>query len=398
MKKKIRKVIYVINKRVNIKRYIKWTRRFFIGNSINIISKFRFRKIDEYYDGKLIINELLKYRQVKINDGRVAWKNKSSIDLSIIIPAYNVSMFIEECIDSILNQETNYSYEVIVIDDGSKDDTLKKIEKYEDNSEVNIICQKNKGVSAARNRGINEARGKYIMFVDSDDVLIDKSIETLMEYAYKYNADIVEGGYTQGKLNKELIKVKQKKEIIKIESYKTNPNFILSDTCSGFPWGKIYKRHLWDKVRFPEGVVFEDTIIKYIILRMSKKYVYTNKKIYGYRSNENSIMYNYRKNYKGLDSIFVVIHIMETLKKINLSNDEALYKLTLYQLGPCLYDRVRDLDKCTQEKVLTVCKDILINMKNERPNDMNIWERQIEASILSIDVELWRVYSKIICI
>lgn len=96
--------------------------------------------------------------------------------LSIIIPAYNAEAYLPQCLDSILAQEQQ-GCEVIVVDDGSTDGTAALLERYPD---VKVIHQENRGMSTARNRGLDEARGEYILFVDSDDLLTDGALETLV--------------------------------------------------------------------------------------------------------------------------------------------------------------------------------------------------------------------------
>ncbi|MBQ3788444.1 MAG: glycosyltransferase [Bacteroidales bacterium] len=96
--------------------------------------------------------------------------------LSIIIPAYNAEAYLPQCLDSILAQE-HQDCEVIVVDDGSTDGTAALLERYPD---VKVVHQKNRGMSTARNRGLDEARGEYILFVDSDDLLTDGALETLV--------------------------------------------------------------------------------------------------------------------------------------------------------------------------------------------------------------------------
>lgn len=96
--------------------------------------------------------------------------------LSIIIPAYNAEAYLPQCLDSILAQE-HQDCEVIVVDDGSTDGTATLLERYPD---VKVIHQENRGMSTARNRGLDEARGEYILFVDSDDLLTDGALKTLV--------------------------------------------------------------------------------------------------------------------------------------------------------------------------------------------------------------------------
>ena len=160
-------------------------------------------------------------------------KNKivsEEYDLQIIIPAYNVEKYIEECIDSILNQKTKYKVLTVIINDGSTDNTAKILEKYKNRTNLEIIKQENQGISEARNRGLKELKAKYIMFVDSDDCIFEGSIDKLLGLAIENSLDIVEGSfkrYYSGKIfegNKHINSIKDSKEIL-----------------FGFPWGKVIK-------------------------------------------------------------------------------------------------------------------------------------------------------------
>lgn len=114
-------------------------------------------------------------------------------DLQIIVPAYNVEKYIKECLDSVLSQDTSFSYIVKVINDGSTDGTPKILETYKNQQRIEIIHQKNKGFSGARNTGLKEINARYLMFLDSDDRLSPGAIEALMTMAQETDADIVEG-------------------------------------------------------------------------------------------------------------------------------------------------------------------------------------------------------------
>lgn len=115
------------------------------------------------------------------------------IEVSIIIPVYNVDTYLEECLDSVCNQ-TFSNYEVIIIDDGSTDSSLSIIKRYATNEpKIRFFSQVNSGISATRNKGLKEAKGKYILFVDSDDYILPNALETLWRCAQETNCDIVIG-------------------------------------------------------------------------------------------------------------------------------------------------------------------------------------------------------------
>ncbi|MFK4998687.1 glycosyltransferase family 2 protein [Bacillus sp. N9] len=118
------------------------------------------------------------------------------IDLSIIIPVYNVEKYLKECLNSILDYNHSFKLEVIIINDGSTDNSDKIAKEYERNfSNVRVFHKENGGLSSARNLGIREASGEYITFIDSDDFIKNEGLEKLLEYAKDYNLDLIRGKY-----------------------------------------------------------------------------------------------------------------------------------------------------------------------------------------------------------
>ena len=113
--------------------------------------------------------------------------------LSIIVPVYNVEQYIRPCLESVLNQELNeMEYEVILVNDGSQDDSFGQIQDIIDGHRNIIrIDQDNQGLSGARNTGLLHAKGDYILFVDSDDLLVKNSVAYLLQIAENTSADLV---------------------------------------------------------------------------------------------------------------------------------------------------------------------------------------------------------------
>ena len=117
-----------------------------------------------------------------------------NVELSIIVPAYNVEEYIGECLNSILSQKTKYNCEVIIVNDGSTDDTKEIIKNFKDRR-IKYYEQENQGLSAARNTGLNNAKGKNVLFVDSDDVICDGAIDKMLDAIIENKADIVVGSH-----------------------------------------------------------------------------------------------------------------------------------------------------------------------------------------------------------
>lgn len=178
--------------------------------------------------------------------------NKPGV-VSIIVPVFNCESYLEKCLDSILNQ-TYKNLEIIVINDGSTDNSGRIIRKYADNN-TNILPldQKNSGVSAARNRGIEKASGEYLLFVDGDDYLGLEYVKSLVDAAQENASGLVICGCTmvdqEGKIIQKIIPETYKKGEQEEWAYR------LSSVCS-----HLYKRQLWldSGVRFAEGVRGED--------------------------------------------------------------------------------------------------------------------------------------------
>ena len=316
-------------------------------------------------------------------------KINENLDLSIIIPAYNVEKYIRECLVSITSQYTKYEYEVLVINDGSTDKTGEILKEFINDKRIKVITQKNKGFSGARNTGIDLATGKYIMFVDSDDILLENAIEILMNKAYEYDASIVQGGH----------KVFQDKKTINIAPVCSEVKVMESEKevlkNPGFPWGKVYKNELFNNVRFPIGYWFEDTIIHYVVLRLSKKLIAIPNIIYGYRFNENGITATFNKENKCLDAYWVVEEVINIGKKLGLESNEDIYVFSLFQLSKMLYFRINKMDEEVIKNVFVLACNLIKTIEPKNiSRKLNIFQRDIVKAFKEKKYELWKLSSK----
>lgn len=209
--------------------------------------------------------------------------------VSVIVPVYNVAQYLRQCLDSIISQSYN-DLEIILIDDGSKDGSESICDEYcRLDPRVRVIHQCNQGLSKARNVGIDNASGDYIIFVDSDDYISDNFIECLLECIQDSNCMIAEchlKKFTDGTIPKE-------KEIYKsnkiLSAYEWLTETGLGDFISSVVWNKIYKRELFEGISFPIGRVYEDEATLYKIVYRSGRICRTYQKLYNYRLRESSI-------------------------------------------------------------------------------------------------------------
>lgn len=313
------------------------------------------------------------------------------MDLSIIVPAYNVEKYIEECVLSIINQKTQYKYEAIIVNDGSTDNTRNILEKYSDYRELKIINQENGGISVARNTALNIATGRYIMFVDSDDVLTDGSIEKLMKRANDREADIVQGSYYEffDDNNKYYYDIKP----CEIDNSINKQDLKMP----GFPWGKVIKSELFRDVRFPVNCWYEDTIITYLVGQRCSRYIAINDYVYGYRKNYNSVTYTSKKSVKVLDTYWVMEIMIDELKRLGIEINEVTYYMMIGQLSTILYRRIRNLnEEIIKNTFICACyiyDKIKFASDGKKPN--NIF-RDLEKSFETRNYKLWKLCSNII--
>ena len=200
--------------------------------------------------------------------------------ISVIVPVYNMEKRISKCLDSLVNQTYN-NLEIIVINDGSFDNSLKIINKYKNKySNIIVVNQKNKGISVARNEGIKKATGKYIGFVDSDDFVALDAYERLYNKIIENDSDIVVCNYrkTNDKQH-ENIKIK-----CKLGNIHENPDMIYRMDFG--PCNKLYKKDIWHNIKFPVNVKYEDLEAVLKVFLRAKKVCYLNDYLYYYYYNE----------------------------------------------------------------------------------------------------------------
>ena len=208
-------------------------------------------------------------------------------EISIIVPVYNVEKYLDHSLSTIKNQ-TFTDWECILVDDGSTDASPLICDRFsQEDKRFRVIHQKNSGVSVARNIGLDNARGKYISFVDPDDWCEKNYLETFHTLITKYDADIVQCGFTR-----EFVSFSRKKHLTDKERVIDRDEAIhLLLKPSGIPsllWSKLYKRDVITE-KFPEGKTYEDAYTMPAWFKNVKKVVLSPELIYHYRMRGGSI-------------------------------------------------------------------------------------------------------------
>ncbi len=234
-------------------------------------------------------------------------------DLHIVVPAYNVEKYICQCIDSIVLPAKKISYSLTIINDGSVDGTCALLQNYKDIPEVEIIDQKNKGFSGARNAGLKNIKGRYITFVDSDDWVEWSVLEEMVLKADQVKSEMIEAGFfnvdTKGNLINRKVSVRNR--------------------FTGFPCGKVFIAEKWKHICFPVKYWFEDTIIEQILFeQLDNKQLY-DKRCYYYRQNPNGITATCRKKNKSIDSVWILLSLHKDRISLGLPLSQEYYEFVL---------------------------------------------------------------------
>lgn len=318
--------------------------------------------------------------------------------ISVIVPVYNAEKYLDRCIRSIVNQ-TYQNLEIILIDDGSSDYSSAICDQWAEKDErIRVFHQVNRGISAARNSGISVSGGNYILMVDSDDYLSVSMIAFMYSSMRKENADLAVCDFYRGKDEEyefvydekkanEMIDGKEAMERIYLDEHKTLQYVV--------PWGKLYKKSLFDQVRYPEGRIFEDIYVTHQLLSRCRKIVVIPQILTYYYANPSSIM-NSRFHVKKLDYLPALKNRIDFFKSHDLQElREAAYEEYLHALI-WEYSRVRDLlmDKRTMMYIVTCYREVYIRGYSSKRYPK---ENKFFLGIFAVNPELiilyWRILS-----
>lgn len=236
-------------------------------------------------------------------------------EITVIVPVYNVEDYIEDCIRSLMKQ-TYKDYEVLLVDDGSKDNSVGIIKNLiVDDERFKILHKENGGLSSARNHGLKFVKSDFVTFVDSDDFLADDFLYKMLEGIGENKicccnySEVTENGKFIRDVKNEL----SNKSVSEtygdvIEAIKFIPN----------AWGKVYRKSIFDKLNYPEGMLFEDFAIAYKVF-FQEGISFVNESLYSYRIRKGSIMREF--NDKVITHKFKILNDMKMfLQSKNLFN------------------------------------------------------------------------------
>lgn len=204
---------------------------------------------------------------------------------------------------------------------------------------IELKNQENQGLSGARNTALKEIKGTYVTFLDSDDVVEKGSIDTMLDVAFKSNAEILQGGWYE--FNDDGLR---KEKIV--------------NTLSGFPWGKLYKYNVIEHFQFPEGFWFEDTPLSFILAALPYKTEVIQDIVYGYRLNPEGISATAGRKKRSVESYWITEECLEEFEKFGVMYDQRAYEYLLRQsiMNGC---RVRHQSKRIREAIFVLTAGLM---------------------------------------
>lgn len=216
-----------------------------------------------------------------------------TVEISIIVPVYNLENVLLRCVHSILNQTFTH-FELILVNDGSTDESGKLCDELaRHDARIKVIHKKNGGVASSRNAGLNIAQGKFIGYVDNDDYINKHMFATLYDIAIKNESDIVVCDYVNVKED-EHVDIDAHVESAGLHHF-TNQEavdqiYIKRDATFVYPWNKLYRRHLFTNIRYEEGNLYDDESVAHKLLYESKKTTYLQSTFYYYVTRKGSMV------------------------------------------------------------------------------------------------------------
>lgn len=317
--------------------------------------------------------------------------------VSIIVPVYNVSEYIDRCVSSIVNQ-TYENIEIILVNDGSTDDSGYKCERWASKDKrIKVYNKPNGGLSSARNYGIDRMSGEYLTCVDSDDYIHKDLVKKLISYVI-LNEDIKLVGCSHYIESEKGMKKseKYKKDIQLFGEREALERALYHDVVDVSAWGKLYHKDIFKEIRYPVGVLYEDVYVFAEIMSEAGCYLFINEPLYFYTKRTTSIVGSSWSHSK-LDFISSVEHFCSEILKRYPDLREACMRrrvharLSVLRYMSCCPEEDYPIRDRLIDEVLTSAWPVFINKKTPARDKVAIAALKISPKLFYI---LWDVYQR----
>lgn len=287
--------------------------------------------------------------------------------ISVIIPVYNVEPYLQKCLDSVIGQ-TYRDLEILIVDDGSTDGSGKICDEYKKDKRVEVFHTENRGLSAARNYAVDRSHGDYIAFIDSDDWFEETALQTFLLTAQETGADIVACQFYQEYVGKTVEPEGTRTEFV-VEGDEVLKSMVIDHKLTEDVWNKFYKAELFNSIRYPEGMIFEDKATTYKLLQKAQKLAYTPVPLIHYRNREGSLS-NVHSMKSLVDYWIVYRERFDTLGPLS----DAYYRIALSEAISAISRMWRWFAGCTSKEKREAGKTL---------GDMQQFLREHKKEILS---------------
>lgn len=281
------------------------------------------------------------------------------MELSIIVPVYNVKIYLEKCLNSLINQTIFSKTEIILIDDGSSDGSECVCDQYANKyNNITVIHQKNQGVSYARNKGIEVALGKFIVFVDADDYVDNDYCQFMLDIAYKTDADLVVSDYFltyQNNKSYKYRKNKYKREWNQLDALK---EFLSGGQIGVNLFDKMFKKKIIDDLKFDSNIkIGEDLYFIFLYLLKCDKVAAEFKAKYYYVQRQGSAM-----NTTFSNKFFDAIIVSERINDIIL---EKFVSLSEYSQAMLIYSKYKTIERAYKYDISSEYSEKIQELKRD---------------------------------
>lgn len=320
--------------------------------------------------------------------------------ISVIVPVYNVEKYIKNCIDSIINQ-TYKNLEIILIDDGSKDNSGKICDEYTKlDNRIKAIHKKNGGLSDARNVGIDNATGKYITFIDSDDYVENDYVEYLYKLIKKYNVKMSISSYKVICKNEtKIIDMAKNNKDEKLKTQECLRKMLCEKGFTVSACTKMYEKSLFSDIRFPLGKLCEDNGTTYKLILKCENIIYGNKSNYHYYKRNNSIMTSKFTKHR-LDIIDLTDEMVDVVEKeypelidtLEKRKITVRFSILRQMVTSKLDDEMKEKEKEIINYIKSKRKDILKNKEIDKRDKIALISLLLHKEVFKV---CWNIYCKI---
>lgn len=332
--------------------------------------------------------------------------------LSIIVPVYNVEKYVRLCLDSILNQNLNDDdYEIIIVNDGSTDNSINSIDDIiRNHHNIYLINQNNQGLSMARNNGLYHATGEYVLFIDSDDLIIKNTLSTIINQAYNNKVDLLVADFykmddNEINNNPKEVQLTNDNNPQIMNGFDLMLKFLIPDQC--YVWRTIYRRDFLidNKIRFIRGICFEDIPFTHECYLKAKRCIRLQIPFYIYRKGHSSISSALNKK-KGMDYCIAIKETWE-LSFLEGLSPEIIQKMkddVFVSFSALIYGITHDMTNNTERNLIinymkqiapnmyfsNGLKQIFVNFMYQRIPYLYIYVRAIYGRYFEKTIRRWR--------